>query len=390
MKKLLYTLLAVSLIFSACKKEEEEPTNSGNNNGNSNIITWEKTYGGNQSDVGKSVQQTTDGGYITCGWGNNTWNVNSDIYLMKTDSQGNTLWTKNYATGAYELGFSVQQTTDGGYIICSEKISAPDGYIHLIKTDGNGLEEWQQTYSADQIGYSVQQTNDGGYIICGISVPGNGNRIFLTKINASGNQEWTRQYVQSGLGGHSVQQTFDGGYILCGQESDVNGNSDLYLLKTDEYGYEQWSQNFGTYSVGYSVQQTTDGGYIMTGSEGLQDNVYLIKTDGSGIKEWSKIFGGSANEEGRSVQQTTDEGYIITGWTSSFGTSVDVYLIKTDGSGIEQWSQTFGGSDIDKGYSVQQTTDGGYIICGETYSFGNIDGDVYLIKTDSQGKIISK
>jgi len=145
---------------------------------------------------------------------------------------------------------------------------------------------------------------------------------------------------------------------------------------------------------GHSVQQTNDGGYIISGitySFGNGDgDVYLIKTDGNGDSLWTKTFGGTGRDKGSSVQQTSDGGYIITGSTESFGNGEeDVYLIKTDVNGDSLWTKTFGGSDEDEGHSVQQTSDGGYIISGRTYSFGNGEGDVYLIKTDSQGNVTS-
>ena len=170
----------------------------------------------------------------------------------------------------------------------------------------------------------------------------------------------------------------------------------LILLFLPFIGFgQEWTFGGIEGDYGHSVQQTTDGGYIITGGTASfgngSEDVYLIKTDGSGTEQWTKTFGGTDFGIGNSVQQTTDGGYIICGTTNDPNGQGDVYLIKTDGSGIEQWTKTFGGSGIDKGNSVQQTTDGGYIITGETYpdpanqNYPPSYSDVYLIKTDGNG-----
>jgi hypothetical protein len=369
---------------------------------------WETTFGGTDDDWGNSVQQTTDGGYIITGGTKSFGNVESDVYLIKTDGNGTEQWAQTFGGTYSDAGTSVQQTTDGGYIITGGTTSFGNGEndVYLIKTDGSGIEQWYQTFGGTgyESGRSVQQTTDGGYIITGSTTSfGNDSvhNVYLIKTDGSGIEQWYETFGVGGPNGDelgkSVQQTSDGGYIITGNTlTDANLNDDVRLIKTDGNGTEQWTQTLGgaTHEEGEFVQQTSDGGYIITGNTSSFGNgsvdVYLIKTDGSGTEQWYQTFGGTDLDAGYSVQQTTDGGYIITGVTASFGNgSGDVYLIKTDGSGTEQWYQTFGGTDFDWGYSVQQTADGGYIITGVTASFGNGSGDVYLIKTDSQGSVTS-
>ena len=360
---------------------------------------WEQTLWPGY-EIGHSVKQTNDGGYIVTGSTSGSF-TGGNLYLVKTDGNGNEQW---YKTFGGTTGKSVKQTSDGGYIIENTwGIGPPD--IVLVKTDWNGNEQWYKTFvgTGGEDGESVQQTSDGGYIIGGYTNSfGNGeDDFYLIKTDVNGNEQWSRTF-----GGieddncYSVQQTSDGGYIMTGVTNSFGNGNTVYLVKTDGSGNEQWSKTFDESwdDYGFSVQQTNDGGYVITGwtyfGNGYFD-VFLIKTDGNGNEQWNKTFGGIENDYGNSVKQTNDGGYILCGTTISFGIdeTEDVYLIKTDGSGNEMWSQTYGGVDEDQGWSVDVTLDGGYIISGTTESFSIVNGDgiedIYLIKTDSQGNITS-
>ncbi|MCK4584814.1 hypothetical protein KAU13_05300, partial [candidate division WOR-3 bacterium] len=205
---------------------------------------------------------------------------------------------------------------------------------------------------------------------------------------------WTKTYGGSNQDrGYSVQQTSDGGYIIAGwTESFGAGGEDVYLIKTDSLGDSLWTKTYGysTSDFGYSVQQTTDGGYIIVGCTypfgAAFVDVYLIKTDADGNPLWTNEYGGEFSDLGHSVQQTSDGGYIIAGKTTSFGLfDSDIYVLKTNSNGDTLWTKTYGGPDVESGTAVQQTSDGGYIISGATKPFGPGDGDVYLIKTDENG-----
>jgi len=364
---------------------------------------WEKIY---ESGRGNSVRQTTDGGYIITGTSESYY---SDIFLIKTDEDGDTLWTKTYGGNYIDGGSSVQQTSDGGFIIIGYKTythNQDDFDVYLIKTDNNGDTTWTKTYGGQlyDFGYSVQQTTDGGYIVAGVSDQNyyRNNDVYLVRTDEDGYTLWTKTYGGDlNDYGYSVQQTTDGGYIITGatyRDQSAYG-PDVYLIKTDEDGDTLWTKTYGSYTndtgaIGYSVQQTTDGGYIITGIIGAYDatykDVYLIKTDESGDTLWTKKYGKQYIDGGYSVQQTMDGGYIITGYTilNDSTSNYDVYLIKTNDIGDTLWTKTYGGQYDDRGSSVQQTTDGGYIITG-WYESDIMDYEIYLIKTDDVGNIVS-
>ena len=257
---------------------------------------------------------------------------------------------------------------------------------------------WTRTYggSSDEEAYSVQQTTDGGYIMAGYtySFGAGGEDLYLAKTNSQGDTLWTRTYGGSGDDeAVSVQQTADGGYIMAGYTYSFGaGNQDFYLVKTNSLGDSLWTYTYGGSGDDYarSVQQTTDGGYIVAGETNSfgtgEGDFYLVKTNSLGDSLWTHTYGGSGDDYARSVQQTTDGGYIVAGCTMSFGAGyADFYLIKTNSQGDTLWTRTYGGANYDHAYSVQQTSDGGYVVAGYTTSFGAGNYDFYLVKTNSQG-----
>jgi predicted secreted protein len=357
---------------------------------------WTRTYGGSGTDYCYSVQQTSDGGYVATGYTSSFGAGGNDFYLAKTDANGDTLWTRTYGGTNTDYAYSVRQTSDGGYVVVGYTNSFGAGYedAYLVKTDADGDTLWTRTYgwsTGNERANCVQQTSDGGYIIVGYTYSYETCHydFYLVKTDANGDILWTRTYGGSGTEkAESVQQTSDGGYIVAGYTSSFGaGLVDAWLVKIDADGDFLWAQSYGgsNWDYAYSVQQTSDGGYILAGYEdsfgaGGKD-VWSIKTDANGDTLWTRTYGGSGDDRSYSSQQTADGGYTIAGCTNSFGAGgFDVWLIKTDANGDTSWTRTYGGSASDRAEFVQQTTDGGYIVSGATSSFGAGGNDFWVLR----------
>jgi hypothetical protein len=356
-------------------------------------ITFQRTYGGVYDDVGFSVQQTTDGGYVIAG---TTWHselYNCDAYLIKTDIHGDTQWTRTFGGAGNDEAYSVRQTTDGGYVLAGyiDSLAAGGKNVYLVKTNSQGNTTWTRTFggTGEDLGRSVWQTGDGGYVTTGtMQLYGTGHlKVCLIKTDANGESLWTRIYGNTlDNEGFSVEQTNDGGYVVTGYVwPDTGPESEVFLAKTDSIGDTLWMRTFGRLGAGFSVQQTDDRGYVIAGffyGANHNHDICLVRTDSNGDTLWTKAYGGTAYDEATSVQQTDDGGFVITGATNSFGSGeLDVYVIKTNAVGDTLWTRRYGDGE---GYSVQQTADGGFIVCG--YKYG-ANEDVCLIKTDSLGNV---
>ena len=391
---------------------------SGENKGNA--ITWDKTFGGSSEDMGFSIIQTENGGYVIAGYTilprekKEDWRTKlgyiilekskrQDFWIIKLDKNGNMEWDEIFGEEMTDMARSVIQTKDGGYAVVGSiwtKYARKQDFW-LIKLGENGNKEWEKTFDKDEqdIAHSIIQTNDGGYAIAG----GTGKRFWgevncwVIKLDAKGNMEWDKNF--GGIGWeeiYSIIQTKDDDFIATGSVwSKGAGRGDVCVVKIDRRGYLVWNKTFGgsENDEARSIIQTDDGGYAVAGftvsSEDTGDrDVWVIKLDKEGNKIWDKTFGGTSEDWANSLIQTKDRGYMVVGWTSSIGAGkTDVWIVKLNKNGDLLWDKTFGGSENDEAHSIVQTEDGGYAVAGWTKSKGTGNSDVWVIKLDENGNL---
>ena len=361
---------------------------------------WEYNQGGEFMSRGHHIQQTNDSGYIVTGFSYEE--INGGIILLKIDQNGDEQWINYFGNEEEDIGFSVEETNDGGYITTGYTEVNGIFKMYLFKTDINGVLEWDKIFSNKteynhMIGTDLLQTSDNGYVVSGIMEGG----LFIMKTDLNGIEEWMKIY--SGDFGNndylkqSIDQTYDNGFFITSTVESNNGNKqDIKIIKTDENGNEQWSQVFGELGsdYGFSGHQTIDGGFILTGSKEPDNNsnldIWLIKTDENGILEWDKNYDLSQEDWSYSVNQTSDGGFIICGFIYNEVNNIneyELYIMKTDEYGDLEWDKIYGGMGYQKGFFIQQTLDGGYIICGENEN--SISYELYIIKTNQFGNITS-
>lgn len=370
---------------------------------------WTKTYGGSKDDYGISVEQTSDGGYIILGQ-TFSFGEGGDAWLLKTNSMGDTLWSRTYGDVGFDYPTFVRQTSDDGYIISGIKTSVKDEDqdLWLVKTDSLGTVEWEKCYGEKDYhdgGWCVQETSDGGYIISGDKgcpkAGCGGWKMWLLKTDSLGDTIWTRTFTPwaSIATAFFVQETSEGDYIFVGSlDLSEEDDEDLFLLKTSPQGDSLWMVIYDYMGYngdqGHCIQEADDGGFIITGisyeSMTPRDgDIWLLKTDPQGDTMWTRTFGAEKIDWGLFVCTTSDGGYVLTGMRDQiYPAWSNLWLIKTDADGNEIWSRTYGeigGLENDWGNCVRETSDGGFIIAGATETWGAGGFDVWLIKTDSEG-----
>lgn len=364
------------------------------------VVKFEKVYGGNGYDYGHSVVQTIDNGYIIAGATTSFGSGSTDAYILKTDSLGIPKWQKTFGGINIDQAFSIRETTDSGFVIAGYTNSfGHGGYdMYVIKTNKYGNTIWTKTYGGSDwdFAYSIQQTNDGGYIIAGGTYSfGNGNEdMYLVKINSIGDTLWTKTY--GGLNedeAKSVKQTSDGGYILTGfSKSNGETNGDFYTVKTDNNGNTLWTKYYGgtEEDAAFDVLESYNGEFIIGGKTksfgaGNFDDL-VIKYSTTGLVTYTNTYGGTDDDGLNSITESLGGRLGMVGYSYSYGfglgTSEFLLYIENPYNGFH--SGTFGGNKMENAFSINNTKDKGYIICGNSSSYSNLD-HIYLVKTDSNG-----
>ena len=320
---------------------------------------WFKTYGEDNSHsyAAYDVEQTPDGDFVHAGSTTATLDGHEDCWLIKTDKNGTMIWNNTYGGVEDQVAYDVEVTQDGGYFVVGYTTDTNDGHpnVYLFKTDLDGNLQFEKNIGPDttNYGFSGDQTPDGDYIVCGITDVSSDGKYdcWLIKIDENGTMIWDNTY--GGLEdqvAYDVEVTQDGGYFVVGYTTDTNdGHPNVYLFKTDLDGNLQFEKNIGpdTTNYGFSGDQTPDGDYIVCGitdvsSDGKYD-CWLIKIDENGTIIWDNTYGGPEDQVAYDVEVTHDEGYILAGYTNdTYNGEPDILLIKTNKNGDMEWTKNYG------------------------------------------------
>ncbi len=387
-------------------------------------IAFSTEYGGAMNEDGRWMEQMPDSGFILVGGTTTYSNGQTDMWLVRTDKFGNVMWTKSIGGAFFDFANMVKPV-NGGFVVCGVTNRNGDDDAIIVKTNSTGTTIWETVLQMGGIQWfeGFIPTTDGGYAAIGVNT-GTGTHgwydMYLVKFNASGVKQWEKNIGgQDYEIGNSIQQTSDGGFIISGQTYSYGSqDGDYYLAKTDSLGNLQWDQTYAQPHIQecHYAQITPDGGYILVGDADTLPNglgntdVWMIKTDSLGVMQWDQVYGGTKKDGGKTVENTSDGGFIIGGITRSFPnfpnkTDPNYFLVKTDGSGTIEWDlRTYGSDHHDHAYRAIETSDAGFAEFGyfrnaqSTYNFslvklgpgGGITRDISVSTIESPLPIICR
>ena len=366
---------------------------------------WAVTYGGINAEVITDILQTSDGGYILAGYTNSSGAGAYDFWIIKITSDFQLEWARTYGGVGNDQARSIQETNDGGYLVAGH--AGPGSFgaglndAWLVKLDSTGDWDWQKHFGGTDYdyAYSAQEASDGSFFVAGHSTSFNVGvdyDIWVMKLNSDRTVNW--QHTSGGPNHDYIRAmtlTSDGGCIVAGYTGSFGaGGYDIWILKISSTGTVDWQFTYGGTGTeeGWAVQETSDGGYIVAGDTNSFGaggfDIWLLKLDGGGTPLWQHTYGSTGGDSARSVQETSDGGYIVSGFTDSFGAGgYDAWVLKLNSSGTPEWQYAYGGSSSESALSIRETSEGGYIAGGRTDSYGAGSYDFLLLKLYPDGVI---
>ncbi|MBU1750131.1 MAG: PKD domain-containing protein [Chloroflexi bacterium] len=356
--------------------------------------TWGRTYGGDDWDGINSIVGTGDGGYIAAGYTRSFGAGDYDVWILKLDASGVVTWEKAYGGSDHDVANVIQETSDGGFIVAGQTESfgagMKDAWVMRLNRDGSVA--WQKTYGDDinDYAFSVQETSDGGFIVAGLYYGSFEYYAWVLKLGSDGSIVWHKTYENCGKDAAYAIQEIDNGQFIVAANNE-SGTGGVWVLKLNGDGTIIWQNHYGTgsYDTAQSIQETSDGGFVIAGYTIANGwDAWLMKLTSDGTVVWNKAYGGPDADRAHSFQQTSDGGFVLAGYTHSFGAGYDdAWVLKLAGDGMIVWEKTLGGSNWDIAHSIQETSDGGFIMAGRTLSSGAGNYDAWVLKLDSTGEI---
>ncbi len=389
----------IGLLTLSCADDEAQ--NGCDSNDESGIV-WQRTFGGGDMDEGWCVSQTSDDGFIVGGM------FNYDAMLVKTDCNGEEEWARSYGYGSSdestdELIKSVQQTSDGGYIFTGYTTDPDPPWLEdlwIVKTDAVGEIQWEDTYgtaSKNDWGEDVIEVSGGSFVVAGTQDDdGDNAQAMLRKYSDSGILIWNETFSSSSYNeAISLIETSDGDFVFVGFSGTSHGAYKHFMVKADASGNQIWKKRFGnnTQQSLNAVCEAPEGGYVAAGYCNNYDDVYIVKYSSSGAKEWEQVYDASSTDDwdddwANDIIAASNGGYYILGHTNVYPGSAgqeDFWLLKTDASGDTLWTKILGGEYWDYGQSIIEADNGDLIMAGTTDSYtsypdNQYDSDAWLIR----------
>ncbi len=357
------------------------------------------TFGGLANDNAEDIEATSDGGYIVVGATASNSYGNTDVYLLKVDSNCGYQWSKAIGGTNNDWGYAVKQTTDKGFIIAASSDSYGNGGYDavLIKRDSLGNYQWRKTYGGNDwdFAYDVIQTHDGGFAFCGLTFNNTAglSDVYIVKTNNLGDTVWTKT-IGGTLSdqGNSIIETADSNLVVAGLKTTISDSAQAYIVKLNFNGTLLWDSIYGgtKYETANAIIETNSGDYVLTGTSTSANTTndkdfYELKTNKNGTKIWENIFGNVGDEESYDVVEDYLGNLIIVGNTKANGgggKDAELFYINLSGAwmGI---SPTYGTTQNEGFKSFAIGKNGDFCMAGYTNSYGNGANDVFLVRVDT-------